>query len=143
MIEHATLEGREVTASMASEVVACSRTIRSLGKDDAILFRWVRKCFSAFKIEMFCISTPQIPFRRRRRAVERMTHLLVIGRHLPMQIQNHPLLLHSLENGIVNLIILNPTSGIGSNSSRIGFHTLDPSLGCLPDFIGSNVGVKV
>ena len=52
-MEHATFWGRERTASTASEVVACSRTIRSLGKEVAILVRWVRKCFSAFKIDMF------------------------------------------------------------------------------------------
>ena len=52
-MEQATLEGSERTASTASEVVACSRTIRSLGNEVAILVRWVRKCFSAFKIEIF------------------------------------------------------------------------------------------
>jgi hypothetical protein len=59
-MEHATCRDRDRTASMASAVVACSRTIRSVGKEVAILVRWVRKCFSAFRIEMFYRSASSL-----------------------------------------------------------------------------------
>lgn len=49
----ATLEGRERIVVIAWEVVACSRTIRRLGKAEESLRRWVRKWISAFRIEMF------------------------------------------------------------------------------------------
>jgi hypothetical protein len=50
------------THSMASAVVACSSTMRSLGKSAASLRRCVRNSFSALRTEMFCdgeISTAQ------------------------------------------------------------------------------------
>jgi hypothetical protein len=47
---------------IASEVVACSRTMRRLGKSLDSLVRWVRKCFSAFRIEMFYYEIVSLEF---------------------------------------------------------------------------------
>ena len=128
-MEHATFEGREVTAVIASEVVACSSTIRSLGKEWAILVRWVRKCFSALRIEIFyveislCSSRINLQTEGDSKLASRLpdlpAHLLVIARYLSVQIQNHVRLLHRLEHRVVYLVIFNPRSRIGSDSPRI------------------------
>lgn len=63
--------------------------------------------------------------------VQRRTYLLVIAWHLSVKVQNHPLLLHRLENGVVDLIILNPRSRIGSHTTRIRFDSclISPTRG--------------
>ena len=51
---HATVGPRDLTASTAALVVACSRTIRSRGKEEWSFLRWGKKLCSALMTWIFC-----------------------------------------------------------------------------------------
>ena len=53
MIVHPTVGPSDLTTSTAARVVACSRTIRRLGKVWWSLMRWGRKVGSAFRMCVF------------------------------------------------------------------------------------------
>lgn len=134
MIVHATLGERDRTQEMASEVVACSRTMRRFGKSAARRRRWVRKCFSELRMEMFwreyqllCSTLASQQGSVAGGGVGReKADLSMITWHLAVKIQDHPLLLHRLEYRIVHRVILDAGATIRRNSPRIALYPCAP-----------------
>jgi hypothetical protein len=64
--------------------------------------------------------------------LETMTYLLVIAWYLTVKVENHTLLLHRLEHGVIDLIVLNPGSRVGSHTPRVRLDScfISPTRSC-------------
>lgn len=59
----------------------------------------------------------------------RKAHFVVVTRDLAVQVEDHADLLHGLEDGVEDLVVLDASLGARGDASRVALDALDP-LGC-------------
>jgi hypothetical protein len=104
--------------------------MRRRGKDWWILRRWGRKRGSAFRM---CVFLQMDRSRYRISISGGWTYGGGIRRNFPMQIKDHPDLLHGLKHRIIHVIILDAAVGVGGDATGVGFDACNASVFCPVD----------